>query len=325
MRKQHANETMSEIYNVSAPGSLMLMGEHAVLYGELALVCAITQRIRVSLHPRADSEVHIYSQLGEYHASLERLPMAADFKFVLAAIQSVEPYLTQGFDLKIEAEFSHTIGFASSAAVTVASLGALLWWLQGRPKEIHLFTLARAIIRKVQGRGSGADAAASVFGGIIAYRVEPQSIKKINHYPALTAIYSGHKTPTAEVIAKVSAARLLSPSKYAQYFKAIGQCSEAAVQALQTQDWSRFAQALADNQALMVDMELSSPTLDKIIHTLNSSDQVLAAKISGSGLGDCAIGILKDPGYCYPISPEDTQAGIMALPISISDSGVRYG
>ena len=52
----------------SAPGSLMLMGEHAVLHGKKALVCAIDQRISVSLTPREDARISIVSALGEYSA-----------------------------------------------------------------------------------------------------------------------------------------------------------------------------------------------------------------------------------------------------------------
>ena len=50
----------------SAPGSLMLLGEHAVLEGSRALVCAINRRITVELRVRSDRVVKIVSELGDY-------------------------------------------------------------------------------------------------------------------------------------------------------------------------------------------------------------------------------------------------------------------
>ncbi|MDD2236061.1 MAG: galactokinase family protein, partial [Kiritimatiellae bacterium] len=51
---------------MSAPGTLMLMGEHAVLRGAPALACAVDQRIQVDLQCRRDGRLRIESALGTY-------------------------------------------------------------------------------------------------------------------------------------------------------------------------------------------------------------------------------------------------------------------
>ena len=70
----------------SAPGSLMLMGEHAVLRGQPAIVCAISKRLKVALTPREDQAVRLHSVLGEHETTLEELAPNDSFRFVLAAI-----------------------------------------------------------------------------------------------------------------------------------------------------------------------------------------------------------------------------------------------
>ena len=157
----------------------MLMGEHAVLYGRRALVAAVHRRIRVRLEPRADGQVRIASALGEIEVPLGRFKTQTPFRFVMAALRRYEERLPSGFDLRIESDFPHDVGLGSSAAVTVATCAVLERWTgtatYARPWD--LFRQGREIIREVQGLGSGADVAASVFGGILSYRAARRRFK----------------------------------------------------------------------------------------------------------------------------------------------------
>ena len=58
------------LFEASAPGSLMLMGEYAVLKGAAALCAAIDKRIYVKLTPRNDQKIMIHSALGEFSCDL---------------------------------------------------------------------------------------------------------------------------------------------------------------------------------------------------------------------------------------------------------------
>lgn len=109
----------------SAPGSLMLMGEHAVLRGQPAIVCAINKRMTIALTPRADRTVRLHSALGEHETTLDDLAPNESFRFVLGAIRACRADFQQGFELDIRSGMSHQMGLGSSAAVTVATLAAL--------------------------------------------------------------------------------------------------------------------------------------------------------------------------------------------------------
>ena len=86
----------------SAPGSLMLMGEHAVLRGQPAIVCAIDRRITATLRPLSDDTIRLHSALGEHETTLSELAPDDTFRFVLAAIRRLRDRLPGGFTLDIE-------------------------------------------------------------------------------------------------------------------------------------------------------------------------------------------------------------------------------
>ena len=261
----------------------MLLGEHAVLHGRHALVCAINKRITVSLSQLEKPNLRIVSDLGTYEAPLGTLEDHPDFRFVLDAVRQYP--LERGVELKIESEFSSDIGFGSSAAVTVAMHAALSGAITDR---MEIFNRSLATIRRVQGRGSGADVAASVFGGVVAYRAEPLEIVPLKQSFPLTAVYSGSKMKTADVIRYLEEKRALN----ADYFEKIFDRMDASVGEV-IEDFSRLGRMLILNQKLMEEMGLCNAALAEIISTFRSAG--IPAKISGSGLGDCAIGLGEFP------------------------------
>jgi mevalonate kinase len=288
--------------NASAPGSLMLLGEHAVLHGHRALVCAINRRITVSLTPTEDDSIHIFSDLGTYQSPRSDLVDHPSFRFVLQAIKQCGESISSGFELKIESEFSADIGFGSSAAVTVATHAALFQWMNGtaRAKE-DLFATALETVHAVQGRGSGADLAASVFGGVVGFDTTPE-FQPVDISIPLTAVYCGYKTPTPEVILKVEQLRLENPEKYERIYSEIDAGVGAAVATLRDHDFPAFGKILNRNQELMDAMGVNTPELEEIVARLQNESDVFGAKISGSGLGDCAVAIgYADPKLDYPV------------------------
>lgn len=315
----------------------MLLGEHAVLHGRRALVCAIDQRITVSLFPfdgaqgRQSSEkiLRILSDLGTYEAPIDALEDHPDFRFVLDTVKQYPQ--ENGIELKIDSDFSSDIGFGSSAAVTVATHAALMQWVGtarravcGRLGEASLpldeiFQRSLATVHRVQGRGSGADVAASVFGGVVAYRAgsfenpqdRPLEIHPMAESFPLTAVYSGSKMKTVDVIRHLEERRALN----AEYFERIFDRMDASVGEVLA-DFSSLGRNLILNQKLMEEMGLCNAALAEIISIFqglpapSGVEGGVPAKISGSGLGDCAIGlgdfpsIGKFPTYALQVEPQ---------------------
>jgi mevalonate kinase len=292
----------------------MLLGEHAVLHGRRALVCAINQRMTVEVFQCLENVLRIDSDLGTYESPLGDLADHPDFRFVLDVVKQYP--LAQGIEFKITSDFSSDIGFGSSAAVTVATHAALMNFPRSRTSatddcragaetpplnKMDLFKRSLATIHRVQGRGSGADIAASVFGGVVAYRADPLEIHPICEEFPLTAVYSGSKMKTADVIRYLEEKRALNAAYFEKIFDrmdtSVGEVIElfggtAASPSAGTEAGAppaAFGRILVENQKLMEEMGLCNAALAEIISIFQTLE--IPAKISGSGLGDCAIGL----------------------------------
>jgi mevalonate kinase len=135
---------------------------------------------------------------------------------------------------------------------------------------------------------------------VVCYDTAP-SFEAIPFSVPLTAVYCGYKTPTPDVILKVEQLRVENPEKYRHIFKEMGADAVKAMELLRRHDLPGVGRILNRNQFLMDEMGVNTPELQDIVEALQAAPDVFGAKISGSGLGDCAVGIgyadLKDLGY----------------------------
>lgn len=304
----------------SAPGSLMLMGEYAVLDGKPAISCAINQRIIVTLSQRYDENVEIHSALlGSYSTTMTDLTIKPPFQFVLGVLKHFEGRIKRGFDIEITSEFSDQVGLGSSAAVTVATLAAIISSMGVRMSAIDLIRQGRQIVRSIQGMGSGADIAAAVHGGVVSYQAKPLSAEKLSIKPPITVLYCGYKTKTVDAIKHVEKKFAAHSNLLRALYASIGQCSLDALQALRKEDWQRFANIMNIQQGLMESLGVSTPLIQEMICDLRSQSKVQGAKISGSGMGDCVIGLQMNKGYQYIGSSADVQS----IPVEVTLQGVQ--
>ena len=282
----------------SAPGSLMLMGEHAALRNHPALVASVNLRLSLELIPRQEPMLKIDSRVGSAMFSPSDLPSEGPFRFVTACIRSCADFFTEGgFDLIIRSELPTTVGLGSSAALVVALMHALHVLQDRQADEMALHEDALRVIRQVQGRGSGADVAASVFGGCVAYCVEPRELRKLRGLPPLTVYYSGSKRPTPEVVAEVDALESRHPELMKAIFETMGALSLQAEAAMQAQNWTQLGELMNLGQGLMDAIGVNNARLSEMNYALREAEGVLGSKISGSGLGDCVIALGDVPAY----------------------------
>ncbi len=301
-------------FKVSAPGKLFLLGEHAVLHGQFALVCAVTQRMTIIVKMRSDSSIRISSDLGEFSTDLQNIQSHPRFRFIISAVSSQANYLHTGFDLKIESDFSAHVGLGSSAAVTAATMAALFEMGNRERNPLDIFQAALETVQKIQGTASGADLAACVYGGIVSYRMQPLFLEKLNYSYPLTVVYSGTKLPTTKVIRIVEQKRRRHPELYASIFTLMGESARQAAQAIKQSKWQKVGELLNINHGLMDAIGVNNRILSDIVYLLRRESEILGSKISGSGLGDCVIGlgsIQQDLSY-------------QILPVEISDEGIVF-
>lgn len=318
------------MFEVSVPGSVMLMGEHAVLHGYPSIVAAINRRITVTLIPRSDQIIHIDAgNFGDLAIPLRCHSRASGnpsngfgmissrnhkkFNYVITAIQQFQNIIPCGFDLRIKTNFSDKLGLGSSAAVTVATLAVLQKWISQKIDLAKIYELGVKVVHAVQnGLGSGADIAASVYGGVLLYRMQPLQVEKINVIPEITLIYAGYKTPTVEVIKQVNASAENAPDYFENLYRLIGDLVLKGVECFKHQDWQKLGQLFLRHFDVQRALGVSDTEIEKIIAKLNKMPQIYGAKISGAGLGDCVVALGKL-----------SEAGMQIIDVDIDQKGIK--
>lgn len=299
------------LYLAKAPGSLMIMGEYAVLHGKTALVCAIDQFLTVKIHPRDDDTIIIDSELGHYEGDRLNRVLSSPFEYVLAAINLINP--STGCYIEITSEFSPHLGLGSSAAVITATLAALHVWQKIPFTHEHLWHEAKKILEEVQGSGSGADLAASIYGGIIAFKNSPFQVTRLPHPFPLCAVYSGKKIKTSQAIDRMQQRETSHPSFFTHLYESSEILAQSAIRSIQQKDWKTLGTLFDLNHGLLVTLGVSTDILETLRYKMKQQPEILGAKISGSGWGDCLIGI-------GTLTPEDD---MQDLTLSISDNGLN--
>jgi mevalonate kinase len=130
----------------------------------------------------------------------------------------------------------------------------------------------------------------------------------------LTVIYSGSKKPTVEVVQGVEKARKTNPALFDAIFRLMGQSSRNAAAAIRGKNWKRVGALMNCNQGLMTAIGVSDAKLSEIAHALQATPGILGSKISGSGLGDCVIGLGRAKRKKWPY---------MVLAVDMTGNGVR--
>ena len=285
------------------PGSIMLMGEHAVLHGSSSLVLAIDKYIYVKLTARTDACCIIDSNLGQEKFFVpdlkkEQISSASGtgFFYIKSALFVIKEYLpkNKGINLTISSEFSAKVGFGSSAAVIVGVLAVVNAWLNLSWDKEKLLLFAKQAVIAVQGVGSGADVASSIYGNIIKYRQgKATDIFQDNKgkLPNITAVYCGYKEKTATVIDLVAKREQQFEHLFDFIWHAINQSVVDAEQAIKQADWVKLGQLFNCHHGLQSALGVSNTDLATISYYLRADKGIYGAKISGSGLGDCVIGL----------------------------------
>ena len=146
----------------SAPGKVIISGEHAVVYGKPALVSAINLRLkfRLTILERSCKDGKLEKEILFISKEVKKYLISQNIKFV-----------DSSFDYKIESEIPIGRGLGSSAALSVASVATFLEFYTGKrfKKEI-VNELAFQVEKHFHQNPSGVDNSAACFGGLIAYQ-----------------------------------------------------------------------------------------------------------------------------------------------------------
>jgi len=286
---------------VSAPGKLMLFGEHAVVYGKPCIVTAIDHRISVSIEKRNDENIIINApemNIKDYFLSIENLNKEhpKEVKFVLIAIKNFfDKYdLKSGLEIETKSEFSSKFGFGSSSAVTVSTIKALSELFNIKINNKKLFNLSYKTVLDIQSVGSGFDVAAAIYGGTIYFvgggkEINPINLKNLPLVVGYTGIKGETPTIVKEVAKKREKYRELIDAKFSLIEKIVSSSREH----LENNNWQELGELMNFNHGLLNSIGISCKELENLVHVAREAG-AYGAKLSGAGGGDCMIALVED-------------------------------
>jgi mevalonate kinase len=289
----------SKAIKVSAPGKLMLFGEHAVVHSRPCIVTAVDQRMEVIAEFNGKNKLIVDApQLGikNYHkkvADLGNQEMPKQVSFIEAAVKRfyLRFGLNKGVKITTFCQFCYTFGFGSSSAVTIATIMALSRLYQVKLNLKQIFDLSYQTVLDIQKVGSGFDLAAALWGGTLyfekgARKVEPLNLNKL----PLIVCYSGIKADTPTLVRQVEELKRKNPKKISGIFNQIERITLTAKQVLKQKQWLKVGQLMNDNQKLLEKLGVSTQLLENLIKSALKAG-ALGAKLSGAGGGDNIIAL----------------------------------
>ncbi|MBS7251648.1 MAG: mevalonate kinase [Candidatus Freyarchaeota archaeon] len=311
------------------PERLFFFGEHAVVYGEPALVASIDKRVYVSVNLRDEKISRVYSKEYDQAAKFKidkshpppHLPQI--FKPVWTVCKEISSLtsLHKGFDISIKSEIPPGAGLGSSAAVSVATAAALNVCLDLDLSNSEISSIAFGAEKTVHGTPSGIDNTIATYGGAILYEKGNMKQVKIKTEIPLVIGNSGVKRSTAEWVGKVKLRKQRQEKIMKPIIKSIGLIVMEGLKLLDKNDFRSLGELMDINQGLLEAIGVSTFELDKLINAARQSG-AYGAKLTGAGGGGCMIAL----------SPEDRQkqiadailkAGGKPIITNLSQQGVK--
>lgn len=294
----------------SAPGKVYLFGEHAVVYGEPAVPCAIELRAHVTVTER-DSGLRVTAGdltldgfTVEYDGAASGRPdVDVSDSLIEAAMGYINEGIAQakdaagaenvGFDIAIESEIPLGAGLGSSAAVVVAAIEAATRELGVELSPEEIADRAYRVEHTVQdGQASRADTFCCAMGG--AVRVEGDDCRVIEA-PDLPFVigYDGGAGDTGALVAGVRE-RKETYGFADDTVSAIGDLVREGEQALAEGDIAELGALMNFNHGLLSALGVSSRSLDAMVWAARDAG-ALGAKLTGAGGGGCIVALDDTP------------------------------
>jgi mevalonate kinase len=282
--------------SASAPGKIILFGEHAVVYSRPAIAVPVTQvraRVVVLAEPSGPAgRVHIQApdiQLDAYLDSLpENQPLAAA---LLGVMKLLGVQRSPACTLRISSTIPLAGGLGSGAAVSVAIIRAYAAFL-GRPlPDADVSNLVFEVEKLHHGTPSGIDNTVITYA-VPVYFVRGQPIETFPVNVPFTMVIgdTGIASPTSIAVGDVRRAWHAETDRYERLFDAVGMVVQRARQAIAAGDLPALGELLDENQRILREIGVSSPELERLISAAHASG-ALGAKLSGGGRGGNMIAL----------------------------------
>lgn len=273
----------------SAPGKVILFGEHAVVYGEPAIAVPVSEveaRATVEPAPSASGLTLVAADLDQRFTLPEappRDPLALAARLTLDRLSAPVPDAT----IVVRSSIPIASGLGSGAAVSTALVRALAEFTGCPLSPAQVSELVFEVEKIHHGTPSGID------NTVIAYEQPVYFVRTEASGPHLISVGApfnlviadtGLPSPTKRLVSRVRGGWKRDRGRYEALFEEIGEVAREAYRRIEAGDVEALGPLMDKNHALLIQLGVSSSTLDGLVDTARE-EGALGAKLSGAGQG----------------------------------------
>ena len=278
----------------SAPGKVILFGEHFVVYGVKAILCSINKRVTVTAEKTSERKISINSKIGKLELEPDKpiseinSPLKPFYYLANKSIESKD----SGIRIQIDSEIPLGAGLGSSSACCVAGAAAI-FKLFGNISKEEVLKLAIEAERTIFENTSGADCTVCTYGGIMEYD-KNKGFKKIEHEPnfQLVIINSNMEHSTQSMVYKVKEFENKNKEEFSKLSNLESKLVEDVLKLVKENKIQEIGQKMNQNQEYLENIGISNKELTKMIKIGQESS--FGAKITGSGGGGCIFALTNE-------------------------------
>ena len=295
----------------TAPGKIILFGEHAVVYGQPAIAVPVMDvRAEAIVEPARSTDrgrilapgVGLDTRLRDLPADH---PLATALRGVLSAcgVAASPP-----FQLTIQSTIPVAGGMGSGAAVSVAVIRAFSAFLGHPLPNEQVNALAYEVEKLHHGTPSGIDNTVITYARPV-YFVRGQPIETFSVPTPFTILIAdtGIASSTAITVGDVRKSWQADLDTYNRIFQGVGNLVMKARRAIEAGTPDILGPLMDENHTQLQTLGVSSPELDRFVEAARAAG-ALGAKLSGGGRGGNMIALVK-PGAASQVAEGLRAAG----------------
>ena len=277
----------------SAPGKIILFGEHFVVHGTKAILAAIDKRVTVTSTFTENKTIKVNSQLGTIEVPVlsSHEEMKNEFRpFVYLANKIINSEQNaSGLEITIDSDIPIGVGLGSSSACCVAAAASISELFKKLSSE-EILNLSIEAEKTIFPDTSGADCTVCTYGGMIEY----PGIEKIDNNFVLNLLIANSMIPhnTKNSVEKVNKFKENDEERFSQLCDLETKLIDEVIIAMKNNNTAILGLKMLENQKYLEEIQVSNDTLRDMINSLNEIS--LGSKITGAGDGGCIIALVED-------------------------------
>jgi hydroxymethylglutaryl-CoA reductase len=300
-------------------GKVVLLGEHAVVYGRHAIAAPVPMAIR-ALVEDCDDGIHLMIPRWGVEYQLARNPNERR-SFERPAGVVLDALGLSGRSMRIEVfpEVPRSMGLGGSAAMAVAIVRALDKHFRLNLSDDDVNRLAFESEKVAHGTPSGLDNTLACYGRALVYRPgDPPLVEPLNvRTPIPTVIgMTGYEGLTAKTVGRVREAWKQDRKLYERIFDQIDALTLRGVQAVQDNDLVTLGQLMNICHGMLNALQVSTPELEQLV-TVARENGALGAKLTGGGGGGSIVAVCESQAAADGVVAAIRAAGYQAVPVQL--------